>query len=135
RAQHGGSVDVDERASFGELLRRYRLAAGLTQEALAERTGLSVRGLSDLERGARRSPYPGTVRRLVQALNLSDAERADLQAVRDRQAVATASHHRRKPPSSLPASLTGFVGRERELAEISRLLEACRLLTLVGPGG
>ena len=38
----------------------------------------------------------------------------------------------------LPARLTGFVGREIELAEISRLLETeagCRLLTLIGPGG
>ena len=29
---------------FGGLLRRYRLAAGLTQEELAERSGLSARG-------------------------------------------------------------------------------------------
>ena len=35
---------------FGELLRRYRVAAGLTQEALAERAGISTRGVSDLER-------------------------------------------------------------------------------------
>ena len=32
-------------------MRRYRLAAGLTQEELAERAGLSARGISDLERG------------------------------------------------------------------------------------
>ncbi len=38
---------------FGDLLRRLRLAAGLSQEALAERAGLSARGISDLERGAR----------------------------------------------------------------------------------
>jgi predicted ATPase/DNA-binding XRE family transcriptional regulator len=126
---------VEERADFGELLRRYRLAAGLTQEALAERTGLSVRGLSDLERGARRTPQPSTVRRLAQALDLSEAERADLQAVRDRRPVVGVKPARRQPPSSLPAPLTGFVGRERELAETRQLLERARLLTLVGPGG
>ena len=50
---------------FGELLRHHRLAAGLTQEALARQTGLSARGIADLERGARRFPYAGTVQRLA----------------------------------------------------------------------
>jgi DNA-binding XRE family transcriptional regulator len=49
---------------FGEVLRRYRVAAGLTQEALAERAAMSARGISDLERAARTHPYPATVRRL-----------------------------------------------------------------------
>ena len=38
-------------------------------------------------------------------------------------------------PAGLPAPLTGFVGRERELAEIARLVAAHRLVTLVGAGG
>jgi tetratricopeptide (TPR) repeat protein len=38
-------------------------------------------------------------------------------------------------PSLLPRQLTGFVGRERELAELERLLAGARLLTLTGPGG
>jgi predicted ATPase/DNA-binding XRE family transcriptional regulator len=132
---------MEERAAFGMLLRRYRLAAGLTQEVLAERTGLSVRGISDLERGARRAPRPGTVSRLAQALDLSDAERSGLQGIRDRQATrdrraaAGAGSVRRQRLSSLPTPLTGFVGRERELAEIGDLLGVRRLLTLVGPGG
>ena len=36
---------------------------------------------------------------------------------------------------NLPAQLTSFVGREREIAEIKRLLGVTRLLTLIGPGG
>ena len=40
-----------EDVAFGDLLRRYRLAAGLTQEALAERAGLSSDAVSTLERG------------------------------------------------------------------------------------
>ena len=56
-----------EPSSFGELLKRYRTAAGLTQEELAERAGLSARGVQDLERGTRRSPHPGTARRLAEA--------------------------------------------------------------------
>ena len=41
------------------------------------------------------------------------------------------------PPHNLPAALTPFVGRERELAQIEECLQdpACRLLTLVGLGG
>jgi DNA-binding XRE family transcriptional regulator len=38
-------------SSFGELLRGHRLAAGLTQQALAERAGVSVEAVSTLERG------------------------------------------------------------------------------------
>ena len=39
-------------------------------------------------------------------------------------------------PSNLPpALLTSFIGRDEELAEVARLLAACRLLTLTGPGG
>ena len=46
-------MTIGEAAGFGAVLRRHRLTAGLSQEALAERAGLSVRGLSDLERGVR----------------------------------------------------------------------------------
>jgi transcriptional regulator with XRE-family HTH domain len=62
------------------LLQRLRAAAGLSQEELAKRAGLSRRGISDLERGARRTPYPATVRRLSGALGLGLGERAALLA-------------------------------------------------------
>ena len=41
------------------------------------------------------------------------------------------------PPHNLPAPQTSFIGRQKELAQIASLLRdpACRLLTLVGPGG
>ena len=65
---------ADRPASFGELLRWQRAAAGLTQEELAERAGLSVRGLRYLEQGMRR-PYPDTLQRLVDALALSTGDR------------------------------------------------------------
>ena len=44
-------MTADEHASFGTLLRRLRTAAGLTQQKLAERAGLSRRGIDDVERG------------------------------------------------------------------------------------
>jgi transcriptional regulator with XRE-family HTH domain len=45
------------RTPFGAVLKRYRVAAGLAQEAPAERARLSTRGISDLERGRHRLPY------------------------------------------------------------------------------
>jgi class 3 adenylate cyclase/tetratricopeptide (TPR) repeat protein/DNA-binding XRE family transcriptional regulator len=71
----------EDRGGFGGLLRRHRLAAGLTQQALADRAGLSVRGIADLERGVRRYPHFHTVRCLAEALELTPGERVALAAV------------------------------------------------------
>ncbi len=38
-------------------------------------------------------------------------------------------------PNNLPIQLTSFIGREREMTEIKRLLTGTRALTLMGPGG
>jgi transcriptional regulator with XRE-family HTH domain len=48
-------------ASFGALLRQRRLATGMTQEALAERAGISAKAISDLERDPDRTPRLYTV--------------------------------------------------------------------------
>jgi hypothetical protein len=40
-----------------------------------------------------------------------------------------------RPPHNLPSELSSFVGREKELTEVKRLLSSNRLLTLTGPGG
>ena len=63
---------------FGVRLRRLRQAAGLTQEELASKAGLTAKGISALERGERRRPYPHTVRSLANALGLPEGERATL---------------------------------------------------------
>jgi tetratricopeptide (TPR) repeat protein len=60
---------------FGAVLRRHRTAAGLTQEELAERAGLSVDAIGSLERGARRAPHQETVE-LLDTLIRSAAESA-----------------------------------------------------------
>src|ERR1700722_6016857 len=64
----------------GEWLRHQRVAAGLTQEDLAERSGVSVRAIADLERGRTRKPYPSSVRSLVRALGLPEEAGTDLVA-------------------------------------------------------
>src|SRR5713101_8469863 len=120
---------------FGDLLRRHRQAAGLTQEALGERAGLSVRGLSDLERGARRAPYRDTVLRLAEVRHLNDDERAALRAARRHAAVVTVAQIAPQIARALPMPLSSFVGRDREVAEVHERLATTRLLTLTGPGG
>src|SRR6266568_1862396 len=109
--------------SFGDLLRRHRLAAGLTQEELAVLAGLSVRGLSDLERGARRVPHRETVQLLAEALHLSAAERTQLEATARQRGIPAA-----QPPggggvdSASSAPALPLIGRARELALLDRLL-------------
>ena len=117
--------------AFGALLQQHRRAARLSQEELAERAGLSRRGISDLERGVRRAPYPSTVRLLAQALGLSEAEQAALLRAGGRSTGAVPA----EPRAHLPIALSSFVGRQHEVAELQRLLPSVRLLTLVGPGG
>src|ERR1700728_4804791 len=67
-------------AGPGEWLREQRVAAGLTQEDLAERSGVSVRAIADLERGRTRRPYPSSVRALARALGLPETAGAELVA-------------------------------------------------------
>ena len=88
----GGMATTHTASGFGDLLRRYRLAVGLTQEGLAERAGLSVRGIADLERGVRRTPYPSTVQQIALALQLDEGERAALLAA-GRRAVPRAGRN------------------------------------------
>src|SRR3954454_15680640 len=69
-----------ETLGFGARLRHHRLVAGLTQAALAERAGLSTRGIQHLEAGETR-PYRQTLERLARALSLAPEQQARLNAV------------------------------------------------------
>jgi transcriptional regulator with XRE-family HTH domain len=147
------TVETTPPSSFARLLKRYRLAAGLTQEALAERARLSREAVSALERGERQYPRPDTVDLLADALGLSDAERVALLAAaarpgraRPEAPVPTApfppeSAARRAasaiPSPHLPVPPTPLLGRAEELATTCTLLvdERVRLLTLTGPAG
>src|ERR1700678_1555174 len=57
----------------GSWVRQQREAAGTTREELAAKSGLSVRAISDLERGQTARPYPRSIRSLASALGLSPA--------------------------------------------------------------
>src|SRR5215213_9184868 len=88
---------VGRPGGFGEQLRQYREARGLSQQELAERAALTANGIGALERGERRRPYPDTVRRLAEALGLDEAQRAQLIASAARTSGSSAA-----PPADEP---------------------------------
>ena len=106
----------------GLWLRGRRIAAGLTQEDLAERSGVSVRTIADMERGRTRRPYPSSVRALIRALGLPDATGTELVARYRAPADEPASVDPAEPavPRQLPTAVPHFAGRTSEL----RLLDA-----------
>jgi transcriptional regulator with XRE-family HTH domain len=125
---------------FGDLLRRVRVARGLTQERLAERTGLSVRGISDLERGVRNVPYRETILRLIEGLELPVDEQALLLsfARRGPRSGGMPLHPQWSSGSAGRGAVSDeFVGRATELTAVILALHdpSSRLLTLTGPPG
>src|SRR5438105_3586082 len=126
--------------AFAELLRQHRLAAGLTQELLATRAGLSAHGIRKLEHGTTR-PYRATVQRLALALGLSPDDQVLFWASgqptpRQRRLIPRLSASPEPPyKHNLPTPLTSFIGREREQADVQVRLVEARLLTLTGVGG
>ena len=128
---------------LGDLLRRHRIDAGLTQEELAERAAISARTVSDIERGLRNMVYRETARRLADALDLEASDRgAFVQAARRGAARGAARASGGSAEivairSGLPSPLTRLIGRDDDLLAILESLRSpeIRVLTIVGPGG
>ncbi|MFG6502542.1 helix-turn-helix domain-containing protein [Microbacterium sp. P05] len=105
---------------FGELLRRRRQYADLTIERLSERSDVSVRTISDIERGVSVGPRRRTVIALADALELADHERsAFLSAARPGRRKAAVEN---SPVSIRPFRLPDFTGRESEMEVLASLL-------------
>lgn len=142
--------------SLGELLVRLRNMTGLTQEELAAASGLSVRSISDLERGRVSRPRRRSVELLAAALGVDPAQTSALIAIArgappkwpDRVAGNPANvpepapRQVRVPPRQLPNRARGFAGRSAELKTLSGWLDddghtdhRVAVLTIAGPPG
>ena len=143
-----GDVDTERNGTFGGRLRNLREAAGLTQEELASRAGMTSKGISAIERGERKRPYPHTVRSLADALGLPEEERAALLATIPKRAAQSDTPAsavtpmlpeealaESAPEPSIPTPFTSLMGRERDLGQITALVRDSHLLTLTGAGG
>ncbi len=115
----------------------------MTQRQLAARINYSTVMLKKVE-AEERHPSAQIVERLAEIFNISPIEQNNfLHFARGDWKSAPTSQREElpwrvsstTPRSNLPTPLTSFIGREKELMEISALLSSCRLLTLTGPGG
>jgi tetratricopeptide (TPR) repeat protein/transcriptional regulator with XRE-family HTH domain len=124
------------RLSFAALLKRHRRAAGLTQEELAERAGISVNAVSALERGVNIAPRRDTVSLLADALGIAEAERAVFEAAARGRAVDGVVAQDASTPGDILQTDRSFpntriqggafpplVGRVRELDLLRRQLD------------
>ncbi|MGA8100471.1 MAG: tetratricopeptide repeat protein [Candidatus Cybelea sp.] len=121
--------------SFGALLREFRLAAGLSQEVLAERAAMSADGISALERGVNKAPQRETLGLLLGALQLEPQEREAIEAAAMRPSRPRVSRTRASKKHNLPKFLTPLFGRETEVAEVERLVASSHIVTVIGAGG
>jgi transcriptional regulator with XRE-family HTH domain/tetratricopeptide (TPR) repeat protein len=115
---------------FGTMLRDRRVERDLTLEALSEMSGVSARGIGDIERGVSVAPQVRTVRLLADALQLRGSDRdVFLQTAR------SIRQQRREVASTvMPTPLSDFVGRERELAQLRSVRGGGAILLWGAPG-
>ena len=114
----------DAPPTCGQLLQRYRVLAGMTQEELAERAGYSANYIGKLERDQRELPA-AAADRLAAVLGLTDQEQAALRAARERRGGG----------QGLPDR--PLAGRDAEMAQIRQHLsgEGPPVLLLAGGPG
>jgi tetratricopeptide (TPR) repeat protein/DNA-binding XRE family transcriptional regulator len=108
--------------------------AGLTQEELAKRAGLSLRALSDMERGRTARPSLRSARLLAETLQLAEPARAQFMAALQDGGDSRVALSRPgrchgneypwpEPPRQLPAAVPHFVGRTGELQALTLILD------------
>lgn len=126
-------------SGLGSELRACRLAAGLSQELLAERASLSVRAVRKLEAGQVRRPHRRTLDALTEVLAATEEERHRLYRLAGAP-YGAGELTPRTVPAELPMDVTTFVGRERQLDDLRRVaaedsVGAGRVAIVTGPAG
>ena len=137
---------VVEQTTFGEYLRFLRKRMQLTQQELGIALGYSTAMIARLENGER-FPDPAMVKTAyIDALDLKN-EPAMATRLNQLAAIARNEPHPqpvveptteaapRRRQTNLPTQLTTFIGREKEIEEITRMVGVNRLMTLTGSGG
>ena len=127
---------MQEEISFGMWLRKQRRALDLSQKALADEVGCAEVTLRRIEAGTLK-PSKELASILMEKLGVPDHERSTwISFARGASGFPTSTTpSSNEPVTNLPAPLTTFIGREKEQAEVMRLIAKYRLVTLTGPGG
>ncbi|MFD8495769.1 NB-ARC domain-containing protein [Amycolatopsis sp. NPDC059657] len=116
---------MDNAPAFMALIKRYRLRANLTQEELADESGVSIRAIRDIERGIARSPQRRTIESLAAPLALTGDELAQLRdaAKSNRAQQAATGVYATSVIGMLPPDIDDLTGRERDLEALLMLAD------------
>jgi tetratricopeptide (TPR) repeat protein/transcriptional regulator with XRE-family HTH domain len=122
--RHGAKAKAGGGAEFGRLLAGFRISRGLSQDELADRSGMSVRAIRDLERGHVEHPRRTSVALLASALGLNDTDREAFKNAAT-GLLEPAEKHTDVPPTpdqvvprQLPPDIADFTGRELALERL-----------------
>ena len=122
-----------ETKSFGEWLRHRRRELDLTQEELARQIGCARITVRKIEADQMR-PSKQLAELLMDQLRVAADERENfMRFARGREAAQSIAST--APTDNLPHPISSFIGREREIGDVKRLVKLSRLVTLTGAGG
>jgi predicted ATPase/DNA-binding XRE family transcriptional regulator len=126
---------MQEEPTFGVWLRKQRRALDLSRQALADQVGCAEVTLRRMEAGTLK-PSKELANILLEKLGFRETERPQwVSFARGSSGFPLHAGPPNRSVTNLPASLTSFVGREKEQADVGRLLAKHRLVTLTGSGG
>ena len=122
--------------SLASQLVAHRRHHGLSQEQLAELSGLSPRTIGEIETGRTRRPHPRTLTALAEVLELGPTEKASLFSVaRKGRPFSVVADPRSAAVPRLPGPAAGFSGRDCELSEIAATSRSGGVVLLHGMPG